>query len=228
MIETCRLKNVLIFFQTILRFVLSRKIIKFYNDIARKYGNVTVKYFRKYEKLEYKKNKMRLDIDFLNNCKQLGVYRKFLNFKLTNVSNKDALSIRKRLPRSAMNKRKKKESVCPKTFYLRQLSTIDFYILTKSITSHNKKSLQKSLYTQQKKLSSLKGNCSLPIFRANTQLLLTSRNMDYHRKNLIYLKQVYTFQSSQIKFENLKSSLPLKRFVVRLLTILNSRKPKVR
>ena len=87
MIETRRLKNVVIFIQTILSFVLSRKIINIYNDIARKYGNVTVKDFRKHEKLEYKKNKLKLDIDFLNNCKQLGVYPKFLIFKLPNVSN---------------------------------------------------------------------------------------------------------------------------------------------
>ena len=82
MIETRRLKNVVIFVQTILRFVLSRKIINIYNDIARKYGNDTVKDFRKYEKLEYKKNKLKSEIDFLNNCKQLGVYPKFLIFKL--------------------------------------------------------------------------------------------------------------------------------------------------
>ena len=50
-----RLKNVVFFIQTILIFVLSRKIINVYNDIARKYGNATVK---KYEKLEYKKNKL--------------------------------------------------------------------------------------------------------------------------------------------------------------------------
>ena len=57
MIEMPRLKSVVIFFQTILSFVLPRKIINIYNDIARKYGNITVKDFRKYEKLEYKKNK---------------------------------------------------------------------------------------------------------------------------------------------------------------------------
>ena len=34
-------------------------------------------------------------------------------------------------------------------FLSTQLSTIDFYILTKSITSYNKKLLQKSLYIQQ-------------------------------------------------------------------------------
>ena len=87
MIETRRLKIVVIVIQTILSFVLSRKIINIYNNIARKYGNVTVKDFQKYEKLEYKKNKLKLDIDFLNNCKQLGVYPKFLIFKLPNVSN---------------------------------------------------------------------------------------------------------------------------------------------
>ena len=173
MIETRLLKNVVIFIQTILSFVLSRKIINIYNDIARKYGNVTVKDFRKYEKLEYKKNKLKLDIDFLNNCKQLGVYPKFLIFKLLNVSNKDALSIRKRLLPSAINKRNKelqhllKELSLSVSFLSTQLSTIDFYILTKSITSYNKKSLQKSLYTQQKQLSSLTRDCNLLIFTAN-------------------------------------------------------------
>ena len=123
MIETRRLKNV-IFIQTILSFVLSRKIINIYNDIARKYGNVTVKDFRKYEKLEYKKNKLKLGVHFLNNCKQVGVYPKFLIFKLPNVSNKDALSIRKRLLCSSINKCNKelqhlsKNSVYLKPFYL--------------------------------------------------------------------------------------------------------------
>ena len=41
MIEMHRLKNVVIVFQTILSFVLSRKIVNIYNDFARKYGNVT-------------------------------------------------------------------------------------------------------------------------------------------------------------------------------------------
>ena len=52
--------------------------------------------------------------------------------------------------------------------------------------------------------------------------------MNYRRKNLISLKQVYTFQSNQIKFENPKSSLPLKRFIVRFLTTLNPRKSQIK
>ena len=60
-----------------------------------------------------------------------------------------------------------KNSVNPIFFLSKQLYTIHFYILTKSILSHNKKSLQKSLYTQQKKLSSLTKDCNLLIFTAN-------------------------------------------------------------
>ena len=60
-----------------------------------------------------------------------------------------------------------KNSVYPKNLLSAQLSTIDFYILTKSITSYNKKSLNKSLYTQQKKLSSLTRDCKLLISTAN-------------------------------------------------------------
>ena len=161
MIETRRLKNFVTFLEKILSFVVSRKIINAYNDLARKcgkYGNVTVKDFRKYEKLQYKKNKLKLDIDFINNCKQLGVYPKFLIFKLLNVSNKDASSIRKRLLRSGSNKRNKElqhsknltELSISENILCKQLSAIDFYILNKSAISYNNKSPQKSLYTQQK------------------------------------------------------------------------------
>ena len=104
MIEPHRLKNVMIFIQTILSYVLSRKSINIYNDIAREYRNVTVQDFQKYEKLEFKKNKLKIGIYFLNSCKQLCVYPKFLIFKLPNVSNKDASSIRKKLIRSAISK----------------------------------------------------------------------------------------------------------------------------
>ena len=98
-----RLKNVVIFIQTVLSFDVVKKNY-IYNDIAWKYGNGTVKDFREYEKLDYKKKKQKLGIDFLNNCKQFGVDPKFLIFELPNFSNKDPLSIRKRLLRSAIKK----------------------------------------------------------------------------------------------------------------------------
>ena len=69
-------------------------------------------------------------------------------------------------------------------------------------------------------------DCNLPIFAASETI--TNLTKYEFRKNLIYLKQVYTFESNQTKFENLKASLPLKRFIIHFLTTLNPRKPKVR
>ena len=89
------------------------------------------------------------------------------------VSKKDASSVRKRLLCSVINNRNKelqqvlKELSISENFISKQLPTIDFYILKKSITSHNKKLLQKPLYIQHKKFSSLMRGCSLPIFTAN-------------------------------------------------------------
>ena len=213
------MKNVVIVIQTILSFVLSRKIINIYNNIAQKYGNVTVKDFRKYEKLEHKKNKLKLDIDFLNNCKQLGVYPKFLIFKLLNVSNKAALSICKRLVRSNINNLNKelqhlsKELSLSKNFLSTQLSTTDFYILTKSITLHNKKSLQKWLYTQQKKLSSLTRDCNLPIFIAIEtvtnlkQYELSQEESDLLKALLKRLKRINCLFLKNLKSEETKSQI---------------------
>ena len=75
----------------------------------------------------------------------------------------------KRLLHSAINKHNKKlqnvskDRSLSKNILSKQISTIDFYILKKSITSHNKKSLKNFSYAQQKKLSSLTRGYSLPI-----------------------------------------------------------------
>ena len=165
-----------------------------------------LKIFWKYGKLEYEKNKLKLDIDFPNNYKQFGVYPKFFIFKLLNVSNKDALSIRKRLLRSAINKRNKelqhlsKELSLSKNFLSTQLSTIDFYIFTKSITSYNKKLLQKSLYTQQKKLSSLTRDCNLPIFTANETITnLTQYELSQEESDLLKAGLYFSIQPDKIR-----------------------------
>ena len=116
---------------------------------------------------------MKLDIDFLDSCKQLGVYPKFLIFGLPNVSGKDALSIRGELLRGAINGRGKElhrlseELSLSVDFLSTQLSTVDFYVLTNSIASCNRRSLRGSLCIQREKLSSLTGDCGLPVFTAN-------------------------------------------------------------
>ena len=107
------------------------------------------------------------------------------------------------------------------TFLSKQLSTIDFHILNRSITSLNKKSLQKSLNTQQKKLYLLTRNCSLPTFTSNETITNLTQYKLFQEQ---FQKQVYTSLSNQIKFEIPKSSLPSKRFIVCLSTTLNPKK----
>ena len=99
-----------------------------------------------------------------------------------------------------------KNSVYPKTFkrLLKQLSTVDFYILTKYMTLSNKKSLQKSLFIQQKNLSSLTRDCSLTIFTANktitnlTQYELSQDKADLLKAGLYLSIQPDKIQKSEI------------------------------
>ena len=120
-----------------------------------------------------------------------------------------------------------KNSVYPKTFYLNS-----FLLLTSTLLQylHHRMTRNRcrNRYTLNKKSYLHWRGIATYLYSQPTKLLLISCNMNYPRKNLIYLKQVYTFWSNQIKFENLKSSLPLKRFTVHFLTTLNPRKPKVR
>ena len=139
---------------------------------------------------------LNLDIDYFNNCKQLGVYPKFLIFKLSNVLNKDVLSIRKRLLRSTINKRNKdiqrvlKELSQSETFLSKQLSTIDFYILNRSIITSK---IDK--YTTKNK-SSLTRNCNLSTFTCNAIWIIPGKSD--------LLKARLYFSSNQIKFEILQ------------------------
>ena len=97
----------------------------------------------------------------------------------------------------------KKKLSLSENFLSTQLSTIDFYILTKSITSYNKKSLQKSLYTQQKKLSSLTRDCNLPIFTANETITnLTQYELSQEESDLLKTGLYFSIQPGKVqKFE---------------------------
>ena len=82
----------------------------------------------------------------------------------------------------------------------KQLSTIDFYILTKSITSHNKILLLKSLYTQQKTLLSLTRDCSLPIFTANESITnLTQYELSLEESDLLKASLYFSIQPDKIR-----------------------------
>ena len=88
-----------------------------------------------------------------------------------------------------------KISVYPKTaFYYRLLHSY------KSITSHNKKSLLKSLYTQQKKLSSLTRDCSLPLFTDNKTITnLAQYELSQEESDLLKAGLYFSVQPDKIR-----------------------------
>ena len=85
-----------------------------------------------------------------------------------------------------------------------QLSTLDLHILTKSIASYKKKSLQKSLNAQKKILSSLTRDSNLPIFPANktitnfTQCELSQEKSDLVKSDLYFSIQLDKTRKSEI------------------------------
>ena len=122
-----------------------------------------------------------------------------------NVANKDALSIRKRLLHSAINKCNKeiqhlsKEPSLSVNVLSTQPLTTDFYLLTKSIPSYKRKSLQKSLCTQQKKLSSRSRDCNLLIFTANETITnLTQYELSQEESDLLKAGLYFSIQPDKI------------------------------
>ena len=113
------------------------------------------------------------------------------------------------LLRSASNKRNKelqhlsKELSLSENVLCTQLSTIDFYILTKSVTSYNKKSLQKSLNTQQKKVIFTDEGLQLTYTHTNETITnLTKYKLSKEESDLIKAGLYFSIQPDKIgKFE---------------------------
>ena len=119
------------------------------------------------------------------------MYPKFLIFKLPNVSNKDALSIR-----SAIKKCNKELQHLSKELSLSK----NFLSTQLSITLYNKKSLEKSLYTQQKKRSSLTRDCNLPIFTDNETITnLTQHELSEEESDLFKAGLYFSIQPDKIR-----------------------------
>ena len=129
-------------------------------------------------------------MDVLNNCKQLGVYPNLLIFKLPNISNKDALSVRKRLLCSAINKHNKelqhlqKNSVYLKTFHLHSFLLLTSTYL-QNLWHRTTKNRCRNRYTLNKKSYLHWQGITTYLYSQLTKLLLISHNINYPMKNLI-------------------------------------------
>ena len=116
-----------------------------------------LKYFNYKNWKGYPSKKAEPDIKFLRNCKIFNVIPKFLIFNLPYTNEPDSKFIRKRLRRSALNKRQDKIKKLEKDHakilqtLTMKLSSIDLYIL-KKCTRHNiGKAVNNVISTHEKK-----------------------------------------------------------------------------
>ena len=100
-------KPVVLFLKIISLFIVQRNFGNIIYDYVQKYNTLKIEQLRKYEKLKIKIRKAELDVTFLKNCQTFNVTPKFLTINLPNVSSYDLQFIKKRLLRSAVNKRNK-------------------------------------------------------------------------------------------------------------------------
>ena len=84
-----KLKSVVLFLKILISLVLSRIFGNIIHDIAQNYIDINVSDLPKLEKLHIKRDKAQLEINFLIDCKNFGVFPKFINVYLPNVDEKD-------------------------------------------------------------------------------------------------------------------------------------------
>ena len=125
-------------------------------DLAAKYDQkLSIAELRLFEKTSTKARKARLDVNFLKNCQSLYVFPRFISFALPNTSAKEVKAIRKRLLRSAIEKRSKelkwleneRDKISNKLRTI--LNSLDFSLAQRSTEQHSQIIIQDSGHTCQ-------------------------------------------------------------------------------
>ena len=163
-----RIQSFLLLFKCIVHLLLRRPFGAIIYDICNKYDELDIGHLRKFEKLAVKCRKAELDIQFLKNCKLLGVTPKFPTFPFPSKFQDDIRGIKKRLLKSATQRRiadktkleRDRDEV--KNFIRSTVSGMNFFILYKAIGKNVRKFEDSVIKTHSKKLSNLTYNHSLP------------------------------------------------------------------
>ena len=176
--------------------LLSRPFGSIIFDLAAKYnGRVNISDLRKFEKLSIKTRISELDLAFLCNCRSPNVFPKFLCFHLpANIDRQDALGIRRKLLKSAINRRTKEHHRDRlKNRISETLSSIDRYILHKSVGHNVTKGVKEFIKTHEKKLKNLTKNSVLPFTSDEVVTNLSSVSLNADQLNVLKYGLTHSF-----------------------------------
>ena len=171
--------------------MLSRDCGCIIHDITRKYKNINVNDLRKLEKLHTKRNKSKLDINFLINCKTFGVFPKFIYINIRNIDEYDTLCLKKKLTNNTIHKRIRERNGFEKnirnieTTIRSKLNTIDWLIIKKLLLRNIKKSEKSIITIHEKKLRNLRKNRSNPFTHEEVVKNLSTKNLSLEELNIL-------------------------------------------
>ena len=144
-----------------LRFPKSKSLHEVIRD---RYGNETLKQIRRIERLDFKRKKSQLDLDFLLECQRRNVVPNFLYFKLANrrlQTSHEYLNCQRILLEAEIAEKRRnirridKELLLKKSIALNELNYFDFNHVCHVTIAHNEKSIQRQSDIHKKKLSVL-------------------------------------------------------------------------
>ena len=134
-------------------------------DIIRnRYGNEAVKVVRKFENIDFKLRKTKLDLEFLNTCLKRSLIPKFLRFRLANRTLESSTAYRQcqlRLLREEISQKKRRINTLNKQFELHKqnlvsiLSYFDFIHISSIFLVKNDKLLSLHQRVHDKKIYKL-------------------------------------------------------------------------
>ena len=175
------LRCVVLFVRCVVSFCLLRPFGKIIYDISNAHnGRISIQELRKLEKLYVKVKKAELDIQLLKNCQYLKVTPKFLSFNVPHASSHDTKAVRKRLLRGALRKRNCEVRKLQKELDVSMkntrgvVSSMEWFILIRSLDRNAKDMSSSVAKTHAKKLSSLTENSTLPFVASDVVRNLSS------------------------------------------------------
>ena len=134
------------------------------NVIRRRYGDATLKVIRKFEKIDLKKRKILLDINFLETCRDSNVIPHFLQFRTANYNLKRSGTYKDcqllLLDEEICAKQKKLDELTKNFDWIKKdlhnkLSYFDFLHITSLFFEPNVKAMEKIELRQNRKLTNL-------------------------------------------------------------------------
>lgn len=190
-----------------IRFPLRKSISEI---VRQRYGNTVLKNLRKFERLDYRCRKAKIDLEFLISCQDNGLFPRFLHFRLANsrlqssaaysACQKRLLAAEIQTKRSAIRHLDGQFSQ-QRSLLLTQVSYLDFIHITVKGSEGNTKSLLKQQEVQQKKLVRLKKD-QLPIGNDPEKVIFNFSNVQLSKLQMTVLAKGlnYSLAPSKVKY----------------------------